>query len=52
MLPYAALQVVRHSDVQRRAMFVGKDIDPIAVIRHLAEQSEMFRFAQHDRLKG
>jgi hypothetical protein len=49
MLVQAAHNLVRYSDIQRRAVFIRKKVNPIIVVTHASRmKSEMFRFAQHD----
>jgi hypothetical protein len=51
VLEQTAANVVCDTDVQRRAMFIGENVHPIIVVSHASQkESEMFRFAQHDRL--
>jgi hypothetical protein len=50
VLIQAADNVVSHPNIQRGAALIGEDVHPIIVVAHTSRiQSEMFRFAQHDR---
>jgi hypothetical protein len=51
MLVQPPLNVVCDPDVQCGAMFGGENVNPIIVVAYPSQkQSEMFRFAQHDRI--
>jgi hypothetical protein len=52
MLVQTALNIVCNPDVQRGAMFIGENVHPIVVVAYLSQKgSEMFRFAQHDKIQ-
>jgi hypothetical protein len=52
MLVQTTANVVCDPGVQSRAMFVRQNVDPVVVVAHASQrESEMFRFAQHDKIQ-